>query len=310
MNDDPPIVSRSTLEVSCLAGIVVVGLIACGAASPAGGGSTQGADVRSLSSNGNGGSGPPPPTADSCGDAQTCASVGLELGKRGDNDSAVVALEKACALRHVDACAALAVLLPQRKDVNAHHAALVAHKGCELEGASGETRRARGAACRAWGEALQRDSTAGIEPAFIAFDDACKLGDTPSCITAQKLDERRTFEADVKQQLGQPSSRQQVLKNGVASWVACRTEATGPKDPLDMFADQTLLTDREAALEACALQGGPAVRLVWTADASHKVTMVKVLSGDAALGTCIKQALLDRPARRVETCVASAHLGR
>ena len=284
---------------------------ACGGAgSPSG---PQVADVRPLATGANGGSGPPAATADSCADAHTCASVGFDLAKRGENDRAVVALEKACALRHVDACAALASLLQQQKDVNARHAAIIAHKGCEVDGATNETRPARGAACRVWGEALQRDSAAGpaaIESAFIAFDDACKLGDTRSCSLAHELDEKRAFEADVKQHLGQASSRQQISTNGVSSVVACRTETTGVTDPLDMFADQSLLTDRETALQACAVRGGPAVRLVWTADASHKVTTVKVLSGDAALGSCIKQALMDTQARRAETCVASAHLGR
>jgi hypothetical protein len=246
-------------------------------------------------------------SADSCADAQTCASIGLELARRGDA-RATVALEKACALRDVDACAALAVLM--HKDSNATRANAVAHKGCRVEGATAETRAARGTACRMWGEAQPRDAS-GAEPPNVraAFEDGCQLGDAPSCTSLQLLNEQRSFDADTKQHVGQPTFRTLLWKSGVASRVACRADAA-KSDPMDMFADQTLLVDKETALDACAIHGGTQVRLVWSSDSSRKVTVVKVLSGDAAVGACVKNALLGARARRVETCVASTLLGK
>jgi hypothetical protein len=250
--------------------------------------------------------GRPAATADTCGDAQTCTTIGVELAKRGEDARATVALEKGCALRDIDACAALTAL--QQKETSAGHATATAHKGCRIEGASKDTRAARGAACRVWAEAVQRDSAPGadLHAALVAFEDGCTLGDARSCASAQLLKEQRAFDAETKQYVGQPNVHAQFLTSAVATKVACRADLSA-RDPADMFADQTLLEDREAAFEACAANGATDVRFVWSADASHKVTMVKVVSGDGALGACIKQALLGARARRIETCIASSH---
>jgi hypothetical protein len=274
----------------------------CGGAPPAA--SPQSGPLPSPASSGAG-------AASTCADAQTCTSVGLDLAKHGEDARAAVALEKACMLRDIDACAALAPLL--RSDANPGRATAPARKGCRVEGASDETRPARGVACRIWGEAAQRDMNpaTGIEATGVraAFEDGCKLGDAPSCTWLQQLNEQRSFDADIKQHVGQPTFRQQLARSGVPGRIACRADPASKNDPNDMFADQTLLADKESALDACAVNGGTKVRLVWSADGSRKVNMVKVLSGDAAVGACIKQALLGARARRVETCVATTYLG-
>jgi hypothetical protein len=110
----------------------------------------------------------------------------------------------------------------------------------------------------------------------------------------------------VKQYVGMPNIQTQLVKTNLATQIACKADLS-TRDPADMFADQTLLADREKAFDACVANGVSHVRFVWTADASRKVTMVKVLAGDGPLGACIKQALLGARARRVETCIASTH---
>lgn len=252
-------------------------------------------------------SAPPVPTADSCVDADACLTVGRDLAAHGDDAHARIAFEKACSGGSADACATLVTLAPPTKQ----RLAETARAGCKLEGATEANRAARGAACEAWAHALvTSDGGSDTAAALSAHQTGCQLGNADACTNARELVERRGFDADVEQYVtrvkGGATMNSMSMVNGASSWLTCHQEAAKmpARDLFDPSQGSTVLGEKLPSLRACVGEEKTQLRIVWSSNAAHKISDVKVLERDDAVNTCVKRVLLGTKVAHVETCVA------
>lgn len=256
---------------------------------------------------------PPAPTAETCDGIRECASVGIELNKRGDA-SARVALAKACtgAVRSIDACAALTAIYLADEEVDPATLADAAQHGCISFGAEDGDKEARAVACATWGFLLRdgRGTAQDPEKALHAFDDGCKLGQPRACEARREMEEEARRAEDVAS--GVPGANLRIASvqtNGVTvERIACRAEGGALGGLFGSLAVGKPFADKKRQLDACAKGAPHTTRVRWT-EKNGRMTAVTVISGDDRSNKCIERTLTGAVATVPGTCAASVDVG-
>jgi hypothetical protein len=254
---------------------------------------------------------PASPTAETCEGLRECATLGIDLKKRGDA-SARVALSKACAgaVRSIDACAVLTLLYLDDESVDAAVLADAARHGCATLGAEDGEKDARAKSCAALGVLFHEGKGVDkdLDRARRAFDDACKLGHARSCDAKREVDEDAQRAADAAS--GVPGANVRigsVSTNGVTvEQIACRSEGVGGL--VGSLAIGKPFADKKRQLDGCAKGSPHKARVRWT-EKNGRMSDVKVISGDDPSNKCIERVLTGSVATVPGTCAASVDLG-